>query len=1064
MGREVLIIGSSQAGLQAALDLADTGVKVHLIEPMPFMGKKGEYLFPDYLANVRSLEILKHPNITTWTNTEIKELTPEDGRFQAVLQRYSRYIDVSKCTACGACVDVCPVIVPGTDRKAIYLGGQPDCAVIEKGGISPCTYACPAGIHVQGYVALIAEGRYREAYELIHSALPFPSVCGRVCNHYCEEACSRSQLDEAVNLMALKRFVADWAYEHQGELMGAGKKPLLQKPDPVQNTGKKIAVIGAGPAGLTAARDLVRKGHAVTVFDNNPKAGGMMRVAIPPHRLPYQQLDWEIEQILSEGVDLRLNTWMDDIPGLFKKGYSAVLIATGANEAVKMPIEGADHPDNWLSLDFLKKACLRESIDLKGRKVVILGGGDVAMDAARVAIRLGPSDVRVVCRGMRASFNEIQEAEEEGVEIIRGRVFQRVILNNGNIAGVECLEAEVGEVVNGKRQFNELPCTEHLIPGDLVIWALGQRPDFSFLPPDDRITILSPQGINADYRMMTTMEGVFTAGDVRRGTTFFVVDAVGEGHQAAESIDCFLKGKPFEIQTSILPEITLSRDTMLLRLDQRESARKERNTIPHLSVKKRKNNFEEVDLTLGEKVALSEAGRCLICGPCSECMACVEVCEPGAIIHAQKASTVGLDFDGVILADETLVEVENLNIYRVPGDGLQAGSAAAFQVMRDLGVSHTDPLTFPSPATYLEDKPDRIGLILCQCGGEISQYLDTQTLGEEAANWPGIVYAQELPFSCTDEAAESIREIISTNDLEKLILAACTCCSLDQVCFSCTYQRLRCKENLGLFSSLKNNLIVEFVNIREQCAWVHKENRAEATEAAKTLIKSTLARLRSQPRTITQPAVEFNKILILGTGSAGEVCRSSLDQLGIPSRMAEDIPTEILRVGGHFIIQHQTGQTQTDLLALAPLDIKEQQKLFNVLKMPGDRNLLPLSSHQINSLDFGVVICLPEMDPGISGMAAAARIKALLSRLNHKELELAAVVDSSRCRACGTCLEVCGFGIPELVEETFGRVSRIDPRLCLGCGICAAHCPSGAILSGITTETQLEEMLEAILT
>ncbi|NOQ39467.1 MAG: 4Fe-4S ferredoxin, partial [Anaerolineales bacterium] len=182
MGREVLIIGSSQAGLQAAFDLANIGLKVQLVEPSPFMGKSGEYLLPDYLVNRRLLEIIKHPNISIWTNTEIQELDQDKGSFQAVLQQFPRYIDLSKCTACGACIDICPVTVPGTSRKAIYLGGQPDCAVIEKGGISPCTSACPAGIHVQGYVALIAQQRYREAYDLIHSALPFPSVCGRVCN------------------------------------------------------------------------------------------------------------------------------------------------------------------------------------------------------------------------------------------------------------------------------------------------------------------------------------------------------------------------------------------------------------------------------------------------------------------------------------------------------------------------------------------------------------------------------------------------------------------------------------------------------------------------------------------------------------------------------------------------------------------------------------------------------------------------------------------------------------------------------------------------------------------
>ena len=244
---------------------------------------------------------------------------------------------------------------------------------------------------------------------------------------------------------------------------------------------------------------------------------------------------------------------------------------------------------------------------------------------------------------------------------------------------------------------------------------------------------------------------------------------------------------------------------------------------------------------------------------------------------------------------------------------------------------------------------------------------------------------------------------------------------------------------------------------------MHMENRAEATNAAKTLIKSTLARLRSQARIKTQYSLEINKVLILGTGPAGQVCCSSLDQLGIPSQIAEDIPSQILRVGGHFIIQNQTQKDQADLLALAPLDMEEQQKLFNILKMPDGRTLLPLSSHHINSLDFGLVICSPDMDPGISGMAAAARVKAWLSRLNRRESEHAAVVDSSRCRACGTCVEVCGFGIPEVIEDPSGRISRIDPRLCLGCGICAAHCPSGAILPGVTTETQLEEMLEAIL-
>ncbi len=1065
MGREVLIIGSSQAGLQAALDLADIGLKVQLVEPSPFMGRNGEYLFPDYLVNRRLLEIIKHPNISTWTNTEIQELNQENGSFQAVLQQFPRYIDLSKCTACGACIDVCPVTVPGTSRKAIYLDGQPDCAVIEKRGRAPCSTACPAGIHVQGYVALIAQQRYREAYDLIYSALPFPSVCGRVCSHYCEESCSRKRIDEAVNIMALKRFVADWAYRQKDDqpVNPTVDVELTSDKNNKLSSGKRVAVIGAGPAGLTAARDLVRSGHAVTIYDANSIAGGMMRVGIPPHRLPYDQLDWEIQQILSEGVELKLNTWVDDIPGLFKDGYDAVLIATGAHQAVKISIENADHPENWLSLDFLKKVCLGEEIDLSGRKIIVLGGGDVAMDAARVAVRLGTPEVRLVCRGLRASFNEIMEAEEEGIEIIRGRVFKKVILDNNDIAGVECLEAEVGEVINGKRQFTELPGTEHLISGDLVIWAVGQRPDFSFLPKDERIAVLSPQGIKTDSQMMTTMQGVFTAGDVRRGTTFFVVDAVGEGHHAAQAIDHFLEGKSLEIRLQSPPEVILSKEEMQIRIDQREEARINRTLIPRLPVSDRENNFSEVDLTLEEEAALQEAGRCLICGPCSECMACVEVCKPGAVIHNQIGSRTVLDLDAVIIADDSMTEYDDMNIYRIPADDLYAGSAAAFQVMRNLKVIPAKSLQILSPEASPENITDRIGIFLCQCGGEISEIVDTHSLAEETAGWSGIVHTQELPFSCSEEAADELREIIQEQNLSKVILAACTCCSLDQVCFSCTYQRLRCKENLGVFSSLETITPIEFVNIREQCAWVHMDNPEKATATAKSLIKTALARLRFAESRKPLFSLDPKKVLILGGDPAGQVCSSSLNQLGISAEISGYIPSEILRVGGHFQINNEISETRADLLVITPGDEEELGKFRDVLKMPDGRSLLPLVNNQTNSLDFGVIVTPPEVDAGISGRAAAARIASWISRINNRTTSSAAEVDKSRCRACGTCVEVCGFGIPDLVEEASGRYSRIDPKLCLGCGICAALCPSGAITSKSASDMQLEEMLDAIL-
>ena len=620
MVREVAVLGSTPGALRAAENLADCGISVNLIESGPFIGEADSGEGPSYLRNTRLLEILKNPRIKTWTNTEIEDVVWIEDKCRIDLNQSPRFIDLALCTACGKCVEICPVTIPGTTLKAIHLEGQPDCAVIIKEGLAPCSSACPAGIHVQGYVALIADGRYQEAYQLIHDALPFPSVCGRVCNHYCEDICSRLKIDEAVNIMGLKRFVSDLVLDD-----GNGEPRSQPASHHLEPKGKRIGIIGAGPAGLTAARDLVRAGYGVKVFDANPKAGGMMRVGIPPHRLEYDHLEREIQNIIDEGVELQLNTWVDDIPGLLEEGYAAVLIATGAHQALKVPLENADHKDNWLSLDFLKDVCLGKKIDLKGRKVIVLGGGDVAMDAARSAIRLGKPEVRIVCRGMRASFNEVKEAEEEGVQFIRNRVFKKVFLEKGKIAGVECLEAEVGEIIDGKRQFTEIPGTEHLIPGDLIIWALGQRPDFSFLPQGELAIHHTSGGIQADPRMMTSLEGVFTAGDVRRGTTFFVVDAVGEGHQAARSIMDYLEGPQSSTGISERLAVNLCQEEVQKRLDLRREARATRTPVLCIPPVERENNFVEVELTMGEKQARKEAGRCLTCGPCISCKACLSV-------------------------------------------------------------------------------------------------------------------------------------------------------------------------------------------------------------------------------------------------------------------------------------------------------------------------------------------------------------------------------------------------------------------------------------------------------
>ena len=1057
MKKEVLVQGSTPGALRAAETLADCGLSVHLVEPGPYINSEELKEIPQYLRQTRLLDILKHPQIKTWMSTEIDDLQSNGGICQVDLRQSPRYIDLTRCTACGKCVEICPVTIPGTPLKAIHLGGQPDCAVITKDGLAPCANACPAGIHVQGYVALIADGRYQEAYQLILDALPFPSVCGRVCNHNCEAACSRLKVDQAVNIMGLKRFVSDWVLE--SGVQDSPEEPTGDHPAADTANQKQVAIIGAGPAGLTAARDLVRAGYRVKVFDANPKAGGMMRVGIPPHRLLYDHLDLEIEKILAEGVELELNTWIDDVPGLLEDGYQAVLIATGAHKAIKISLENADHPDNWLSLDFLKRVCLDEKIDLTGREVIVLGGGDVAMDAARSAIRLGKPAVTILCRGIRASFNEIKEAEEEGIEIKRNRVFKKILLEKGKITGVECLEAEVGEVVDGKRQFTELSGTEHIIPGDLIIWAVGQRPDFSFLPQENQIIRHSSGGIEADPSMMTSIEGVFTAGDVRRGTTFYVVDAVGEGHQAARSIMAYLEGDRAPAEAEDLREVKLSEEEVQRRVGLRREAQVKRTPLQCIPVVERENNFSEVECTMQETEARKEAGRCLSCGPCSECMACLEVCEPGAIIHHQQESKSSLEVSGLISSAGNLTSSAGDCVIQLQGPEPLAGAAAAYEIMKGM----QKPIFYDPKENGKDVRTGMgIGLAVCQCGGEISRYIDTAGLCEEIEKRPEISLAVEINAACGPEGAAQIRNLIADNQLGKLILAACSCCSLDQVCYSCTYQRVRCKANLGVFSSSAEKGEIDFVNIREGCAFVHPRSRKQATRSAQILIEAALGRTTPGDHPIQHKTSLLPTTLVVGKGESAASCLDALCGMGYPAEGVEVLSSPVVRSGGRFITPGSDREIRGDCLVLAPTSGAELDYISRSIQLADGRLLLDGKGPE-DARRLGIFISAPSLDPLVSGQGAAGEVLAWEGKMRKRLDQPGAWVDPLLCRRCGTCLDVCGLGIPDLVEGRTGIQAWINPFLCLDCGTCAAHCPSGAIQPGVETETNIVETLKQVL-
>jgi len=656
----VLVVGGGIAGIQASLDLADSGFKVYLVESSPSIGGTMAQLDKTFPTNDCSMCILspkvvecaRHLNINLMTWSELEEVKGEAGNFHVRIRHKPRFVNEQKCTGCAECTRVCPIEVPNAFdenmslRKAIYRPfpqAVPNIFAIDKRGTSPCKAACPAGTSAQGYVALIAQGRYAEALELSRKANPFTSVCGRVCYHPCETACSRQLLgEEPVSICLLKRFVADYAVEH-------GDVPV--QPVPVTRK-ERVAIVGAGPCGLTAAHDLALLGYEVTVYEAQPKAGGMLRYGIPDYRLPPEVLDRDIQRIADLGVKILTNTPVKDLDAL-RERYDAVLLSVGAHYAPKMRIEGEDLSGVYSAIDFLRRINSGERPDV-GKRVVVVGGGNTAIDAARCARRLG-AEVTIVYRRSRAEMPayafEVEEAEAEGVTFNFLTNPVRILGEGGKVSGLELLRMKLGEPdASGRRQPLPIEGSNYLMEADTVILAIGQLPDVSFLPKDVQVTRRGTIGYD-ERTLATSRPGVFTGGDAATGPRS-AVEAVGMGHRAAESIHRYLSGESVEFLPRIDPEqvVILERDEVAQRLARGEITLQPRARAAELPVEERLRGFAEVSLGLTEEQAVAEARRCLACGICSECYRCVEACKPGAIDHALKERYTELNVGAIILA------------------------------------------------------------------------------------------------------------------------------------------------------------------------------------------------------------------------------------------------------------------------------------------------------------------------------------------------------------------------------------------------------------------------------
>jgi len=500
-------------------------------------------------------------------------------------------LEESGCRYCGACVEVCPTgairdkeLKPGDKREALV----------------PCSAACPVGMDVPSYVRCIAEGKDQEAGEIIRDKVPFSSCLGHICHHPCETECRRQELNQSISIRDLKRFA----------LEQAGLKAQAKKESP---TGKSVAILGAGPAGLTAAHFLAKQGHKVKVFDAQPEPGGLLRWAIPEYRLPRDVVKRETDYIESIGVEIQTNTSLSHetlFEQMSQKRWDALFLSTGAQLSKKIEVEGADVRGVLWGLDFLREVKQGTAEKMEG-KVAVIGGGNVAVDVAMTALRLGASGVELACLEKREEMPafawEIQEAVEEGIAIHPGWGPHKIETDGEKIKGIELVACT--SVFDQQGYFcPEFDATQSKsLEADMVILAVGQKTDFSYLPPElgVKITDEGTVKVNPDT-LETDVPGIFAGGEASIGPAS-AVEAMEEGKKAASTIDKFLGSEGW------IDEVTDGETGGLWMGEVEGFASKERVSTPSLSLDERCRSFDLIQLGFGEQDARQEAGRCLRC-------------------------------------------------------------------------------------------------------------------------------------------------------------------------------------------------------------------------------------------------------------------------------------------------------------------------------------------------------------------------------------------------------------------------------------------------------------------
>jgi len=656
---DALVIGGGIAGMESAINLGDMGYKVLLVEKEPSIGGKMILLskvFPTLdcascISTPKMALAASHPNIDLKIYTEVKDIRPTgDGAFKATIVKKPTFVDLAKCTGCQDCEKVCSVTVPDqfnfdlVSRRAAYIAfpqAVPKKAVIERDGTSPCTFACPAGIKANGYISLARRGDFEKAFDLIMEDAPLVASLGRACYAPCQPECAREKIGNAPEIKLLKRFIADWYYERHAE---PAYGPVAEK------TGRRVAIVGSGPSGLTAAYFLARKGHEAVIFEAAPEAGGMLRSGLPPYRLPKDVVDRDIKNITALGVEIRTGAKVESLSKLRADGFDAVFVSVGAPVPRKLRIEGEDNPHVTSGIGLLADVSLGAKVDLSGKRVMVVGGGNVAIDVARTARRLRAREVHLMClekrHEMPASAEEIHDALAEGIVLHNGLGPKRFVIAGGMVTGIETKRCAAVYDENGRfaPRFDEKAVK--ILPADIVFVAIGQvSPTAGFaadgveLNPNTTIKT-SPE------TLMTSVDGIFAGGEAVTGPSM-IVKAIGQGKRAAFFIDRWLRAEPLDgIEFEpMLPAV--DKDKVLARQTEYPGIAVEKK---ELAAAHRVDNFSEVQMPLAEEEALASASNCLNCGICCECHQCKIVCPADAVDFDMRAEEREVEVGSVVVS------------------------------------------------------------------------------------------------------------------------------------------------------------------------------------------------------------------------------------------------------------------------------------------------------------------------------------------------------------------------------------------------------------------------------